>query len=82
MKRLNNIRILSDLEVRGDTLRDVHARAGYYLCTAATPEHAKLFAQSGKMASLCKRAAEGDTPSREEFEEVVQPLLALFKVAA
>jgi hypothetical protein len=82
MKRLNNIRILSECETRGETLREVHTRAGFYLCTAATPEHAKLFAQSGKMAKLCKRAAEGDVPSREEFEEVVQPLLVLFKVAA
>jgi hypothetical protein len=82
MKRLNNIRILSDMETRGENLREVHSISGFYVATAVTPEHAKLFAQSSRLAKLCKRAADGDTPTREEFEEVVEPLLRFFKVAA
>jgi hypothetical protein len=72
MKR--TIRILAECEVREG--RDIYTRAGFYLGQAESKEQAELWAASGRLARLCKRAADGDTPSKEEFAAALAGLLA------
>lgn len=76
------IRLMAECETRGETCRDVHTRGGFYLGTAATSEHALMWARSPRLLKLCTRAADGDTPSKKEFEEAIAPLLQFFKFAA
>jgi hypothetical protein len=66
------VALLTRCEARG---REVYTAGGQYLGLAETPERAAAWAEVGELLKLCKRGADGQPPSQEEFAAAVGRLL-------